>query len=63
MGTSRPSTVERAYELARSGRYATVSEIRLRLRAEAYHDAVAQLEGRAIVADLRRLMVAARARA
>jgi hypothetical protein len=57
---SRSSTVERAYQLARSGQFRTVSEIKIRVRAEGYYDAVAQLEGRAISADLRRLLAAAR---
>jgi hypothetical protein len=56
---SRSSTVERAYELARSGRFRTVGEIKIRVRAEGYYDAVAQLEGRTISAALRRLIVAA----
>jgi hypothetical protein len=50
----------RAYQLARSGQFRTVSEIKIRVRAEGYYDAVAQLEGRTISADLRRLLVAAR---
>jgi hypothetical protein len=63
MINSRSSTVERAYELARSGQFRTVSEIKIRVRAEGYYDAVAQLEGRTIGADLRRLLAAARASA
>jgi hypothetical protein len=61
MINSRSSTVERAYELARSGQFRTVSEIKIRVRAEGYYDALAQLEGRTISADLRRLLAAARA--
>jgi hypothetical protein len=56
---SRSSTVERAYELAKSGRFRTVGEIKIRVRAEGYYDAVAQLEGRTISAALRRLIVQA----
>jgi hypothetical protein len=56
---SRSSTVERAYELAKSGQFRTVGEIKIRVRAEGYYDAVAQLEGRTITTALRRLIVAA----
>ena len=58
---SRSSTVERAYQLARSGQFRTVSEIKSRVRAEGYYDAIAQLEGRTISADLRRVLAASRA--
>jgi len=58
---SRSSTVERAYQLARSGQFRTVGEIKIRVRAEGYYDAVAQLEGRTISTALRRLIVQARA--
>jgi len=53
------STIERAYQLAQSGRFRTMSEIRNQVRAEGFHDTTAQLEGRTIVADLRRLIVTA----
>ena len=35
----RPSTLERAFELAASGRFASVTEIRSRLAAEGYFTA------------------------
>ena len=60
---SRSSTVERAYALARSGQFRTVSAIKIRVRAEGYYDAVAQLGGRTITKDLRRLIAAALAEA
>jgi hypothetical protein len=56
----RPSTIERAYELARSGEFRTVSRIRDRLRAEGYADATAHFSSPTLVADLRRLIAAAR---
>jgi hypothetical protein len=54
------STVERAYQLAQSGRFQTMSEIKNQLRAEGYYDAAAQLEGRTLTKDLRRIIEAAR---
>jgi hypothetical protein len=56
----RPSTVERAYQLARSGDCDTVSDIKGRLRAEGFHDVNGQLYGKSITDDLRRLCTAAR---
>ena len=58
--THRPTTVERAYELARSGEYPSVAEIKLQLRREGHSDVTGQLYGRAITTDLRRLCEAAR---
>jgi len=58
--THRLTTIERAYELARSGECATVSEIKLRLKAERFDDVAGQLYGREIISALRRLCDAAR---
>jgi hypothetical protein len=60
MRNIRSSTIERAYELARSGQFRTVSRIRDRLRAEGYADATAHFSSPTLVADLRRLIAAAR---
>jgi len=49
---TRPSTLERAYELARQGH--AITEIKKMLRAEGYMDAEAQLYGRALAASLKR---------
>jgi len=54
----RPTTIERAYQLAKSGECPTVDAIKLRLRAEGF--AEKQLIGPVLLADLRRLCVAAR---
>ncbi len=51
----RPSTVERAYELARSGSFAKKSDLRARLKAEGYDDYRAQISGLAIARALQRL--------
>ena len=58
--THRPTTVERAYELAQSGEYPSVAEIKLQLRREGHSDVAGQLYGRSITTDLRRLCEAAR---
>jgi hypothetical protein len=44
----RRMTIERAYELARSGEYANPTQICARLRVEGYYDAQMQLQGTAI---------------
>jgi hypothetical protein len=52
-------TVERAYELARSGQCDSVQAIRKRLKEEHYDAVDAQLAGPAIQRDLRALCAAA----
>jgi hypothetical protein len=54
------STVERAYQIARSGKFRLVSEVQQQLRMEGFTDAKAQLTSRTLTADLRRAMEAAR---
>jgi len=61
MENEGPSTVERAYQLAGSGRCRSVDEIRLRLKAERHDQVEAHLAGRAIRGDLRKLCDAQRA--
>lgn len=58
--TFRLTTIERAYELAKSGECATISDIKARLKAERYHDVDGQLYGRSILTALRKLCDAAR---
>lgn len=48
----RPTTIERAYQLAESGECATVDAIKIRLRSEGF--AEKQLIGPVLLADLRR---------
>lgn len=50
------STLERAFELARSGRYRTVSEVKRAVLAEGY--SLAQFEGRALSRQLSDLIKA-----
>jgi hypothetical protein len=51
---SRISQLERAFELARSGRCATVADIKRKLREEGYQDD--QVEGRLLFSQLNSLM-------
>ena len=55
----RLTTIERAYQLARSGECATVSEIKSKLRSEGYGDVAGQLYGPTIQRSLRQLCTAA----
>ena len=54
------STIERAYQLAKSSEFHTVSKIKDCLHAEGFTDAIAQVTGRTLTEALRRLMSAAR---
>jgi len=56
--TTRPTTLERAFTLARSGDCDSVSEIRAKLKAEGYP--LQQMEGRALMKQLREICVQAR---
>jgi len=55
---SPPSTVERAYQLARSGECADLSEIKKRLRAEGCHAVDALLAARSIQGHLHAICAA-----
>lgn len=55
MTTYRVPTVERAYQLARSGEYTNVAELKAKLKAESYGDADAQLAGPFIRRQLTKL--------
>ncbi len=54
------STLERAFELARSGECASPAEIRLRLKRERFDSVEAHLQGPSITRQLRRLCDEAR---
>ena len=56
----RPTTLERAFELARTGEYTTAREISDKLRAEGYWDATVQLDGPALRSQLKKLCTASR---
>lgn len=55
----RPSTVERAYQLARSGECADIEDVRKRLRAEGFENLRSHLQGRSVSKAIRELCVAA----
>lgn len=54
------TTIERAFELARSGECASFSEVRRALKREGYADAVRQLDGAFIRQQLMDLIAAAK---
>lgn len=54
------TTLERAFELARSGACASVSDIRQKLKAERFDQVEAHLAGPAITRQLRDLCTGAR---
>jgi hypothetical protein len=56
-----PTTLERAFDLARSGRFVSVSDIRLALKRERFEQVEAHLAGFAIAKQLRGLCDEARA--
>ena len=58
--TRRPTAVERAYDLARSGECGGVTEIRVKLKSEGYDDAIGWVSGRTMINALRRLCKAAK---
>lgn len=57
---TNPTTLERAFALARSGRFATVSDIRLALKRERFDNVEAHLAGPSLVRQLRALCEEAR---
>lgn len=54
----RPTTLERAYELARSGECRTVSDIKARLQQEGHERVQDRLYGGSLTSALRKLCVA-----
>jgi hypothetical protein len=56
--STRPTSLERAFELAKSGQCATVEEIRKKLKAEGLWDS--QIVGKALSKQLRELIEAAK---
>ena len=58
----QPSIIERAFQLAKSGRYPTVGDIRKQLDHEKIRERGQLCPGRALIAQLRSLIAAARAK-
>jgi hypothetical protein len=56
--TDRPTTLERAFALAKSGQCPTVTAVRDRLKADGY--TLSQLEGPVLMRQLRALCIASR---
>jgi len=56
--TFRPTTIERAYELARSGSCRTVGDIKSRLQAEGHERVQDRLYGATLTSALRKLCTA-----
>lgn len=56
-----PTTLERAFELARSGEYAGVNDIRAKLKSEHHDQVEAHLAGPSIKRQLTRLCEESRA--
>jgi hypothetical protein len=54
----RPTTLERAYELARSGECRTVGDIKARLQSEGHERVQDRLYGGSLTSALRKLCVA-----
>jgi hypothetical protein len=52
----RPTALERAFDLARTGKYAGLSELRQQLKTEGY--SIEQLSGPVLLRQLRELCVA-----
>jgi hypothetical protein len=63
MDRMRPGLIQRAFELARSGRFTTITQIDAALRAEKYDAVPAQLSGAGIRTELRAIMRGGRAAA
>jgi hypothetical protein len=55
--TFRPTTLERAYELARSGACRTVGDIKAKLQAEGHERVQDRLYGGSLTSALRKLCV------
>ena len=56
--TFRPTTIERAYELAKSGTCRTVGDIKAKLQAEGHERVQDRLYGGSLTSALRKLCVA-----
>jgi hypothetical protein len=57
---TEPTTIERAFALARSGRFATVADIRATLKRERFDQAEAHLSSPSLARQLRTLCLEAR---
>jgi hypothetical protein len=60
MSASPPGIIERAYQIARTGRAASVDDIRAILKQEGYFNVTGELTGPVLLKALRDLCAAAR---
>ena len=56
--SQNPTILERAFELARSGRFASVGDLKKQLKTEGYANVAAQMFGPALGRQLRTIMEA-----
>jgi len=56
----RPAVIERAFQLAGSGEFRSLSEVKIRLSAEGYMDLGRHFSGRLLSRELRERLAAAR---
>jgi hypothetical protein len=59
---ARPDIIERAYQLAASGRFVGISPIKQQLKRENYLEVESHVTGAALLGELKRLYQAANAR-
>lgn len=57
---NRPSVVERAFQIAKSGKVANITDLRTQLAEEGYSNAVQALAGRSLANQLTRMITDAR---
>ena len=58
--TDQPTTLERAFEIARSGKYSSLADLAKALKGERYDSVDAQLSGAGLRLQLRTIMAEAR---
>lgn len=56
----RPSVVERAFQVAKSGAVANIAELSAQLRAEDYDNSESFLAGRSVILQITRMIAEAR---
>jgi hypothetical protein len=56
----RPSVIERAFQVAKSGKVANIAELRAQLAKEGYSNVAMALTGRALGQQISRMIIEAR---
>jgi hypothetical protein len=57
----RPGVIERAFQIAKSGKVGNIKELRLQLAGEGYSNVMSALTGRSLVQQISRMIVEAKA--